>query len=166
MMRKRNFLFHKLRFSNLLAFMVFFTIPVFFFKLFEVSHHLTCLIYICSSVPNSSIKLFKIVFFWIFFMLAHQESCKCWARQVRKHTVTKKLSVTVYEVHETGHNYHWLSWKIWTSMIIDDCWVPCAVKMCSELLLSLLDFGLYIFVSSFRELIKEAAYIQGGLQPE
>ena len=40
------------------------------------------------------------------------------------------------------------------------------VEMCRKLLLSLLDFGLYIFVSSFRGLIKEAAYIQGGLQPE
>ena len=60
----------------------------------------------------------------------------------------------------------WLSWKIWTSMIVDDCWVPCAVKMCSKLLLSLLDLGLYIFVRSFRGLIKEGAYIQGGLQPE
>ena len=163
MMRKRNFLFHKLRFSNFLAFMVFFTIPVFFFKLFEVSHHLTCLINICSSVNKTLQDCFFLNFF---FFLAHQESCKCWARQVRQHTVTKKLSLTIHEMHEIGRNYHWLSWKIWTSMIVDDCWVPCAVKMCRKLLLSLLDFGLYIFVSSFRGLRKEAAYIQGGLQPE
>ena len=63
MIRKRNFLFHKLRFSNFLAFMVFFTIPVFFFKLFEVSHHLTCLINICSSVNKTLQDCFFLNFF-------------------------------------------------------------------------------------------------------
>ena len=63
-MRKRNFLFHKLRFSNLLAFMVFFTIPVFFFKLFEVSLHLTCLINICSSVNKTLQDCFFLNFFF------------------------------------------------------------------------------------------------------
>ena len=64
MMGKRNFLFHKLRFSNLLAFMVFFTIPVFFLKLFEVSHHLTCLVYICSSVNKTLQDCFFLNFFY------------------------------------------------------------------------------------------------------
>ena len=61
---KKKFLFHKLRFSNFLAFMVFFTIPVFFFKLFEVSHHLTCLVYICSSVNKTLQDCFFLNFFF------------------------------------------------------------------------------------------------------
>ena len=42
----------------------FFTIPVFFFKLFEVSHHLTCLINICSSVNKTLQDCFFLNFFY------------------------------------------------------------------------------------------------------
>ena len=63
-MRKKKFSVSQAPFLQFVGLHGFFTIPVFFFKLFEVSHHLTCLIYICSSVNKTLQDCFFLNFFY------------------------------------------------------------------------------------------------------